>query len=305
MLETFIEAQQRMLDRSGVQAESRFVDAPVVNGRAHVLVSGSGPPVVMINGIGTPAAMWAPLMPLISGHTLYAVDQPAYGLTNTTEQLTDDLRSTAVLFLEQVIDQLELERPVFIGNSLGSLWTTWMAIDRPGRVAALVHVGCPALFLDTSAPLPMRMLSVPALARVMMRLQPPSPKQVEQLSRMVRQHPLTPELAALLLETERLPGFEHTFLATLHTLLTLRGARPEMALTAEQLARVDQPVQLIWGDDDPMGSPAVGERARHIMAEADLHVVSGGHTPWLTDTERIGKLVASFLNKHDQRRVEG
>ena len=35
-----------------------------------------------------------------------------------------------------------------------SLWTTWLAaLDHPGRVGAIVHAGCPALILGTSAPL--------------------------------------------------------------------------------------------------------------------------------------------------------
>ena len=163
---------------------------------------------VMINGIGTRAAMWAPLMAELKGFTLCAVDLPGYGLTDTTPQLTDQYRSTAGCFLEQVLDGLRLDRAMFIANSLGSLWTTWLTIDQPERVLAMMHVGCPALLHGTSAPLPMRVLSVPALARAMMKIQPPSPRQVEQLTKMVRQHPVVPELAALLLATERLPGFE-------------------------------------------------------------------------------------------------
>lgn len=34
-----------------------------------------------------------------------------------------------------------------------------MALDRPGKVAALAHVGCPAVVLDPPAPIPMRLLS--------------------------------------------------------------------------------------------------------------------------------------------------
>jgi pimeloyl-ACP methyl ester carboxylesterase len=79
----------------------------------------------------------------------------------------------------------------------------------------------------------------------------PSPRQVESLSRMVNQHPLAPELADLLLETERLPGFEHTFLTTLGRLVRVRGAQPEMVLTVDDLSRIEQPNLFIWGADDP------------------------------------------------------
>lgn len=293
----FIEAQQRVLDRYGVDAQSRFVDVPSLGGRAHALVTGDGPPAVMVSGIGTPGAMWAPLMARLDGVRMFAVDLPAYGLTDTTGEFARHLRRNAVRFLEEVLDALRLARPAFVANSLGSLWSSWLALDRPTRVSALVHVGCPALALDTSAPLPMRLLSVRPLGRLLTRLQPPSKSQVDELSKMVKEHPLAPEMADLLLATERLPGFRLTFLATLHALLRLRGGRAEMRLTAEQLGRIDKPTQVFWGQDDPFGSPRVGERVVQAMPNAELHVVGGGHAPWLTQAERIGPIAARFLHR--------
>lgn len=294
----FVEAQRVMLDRYGVEADSRFVDVPSIGGRAHALVSGEGSPVVMVNGLGTPAAMWAPLMSELGGDRLFAVDLPAYGLTDAPAGFTDGFRRNAVRFLEEVLDGLGLDRPAFVSNSMGSLWTSWLALDRPERAAAMVHVGCPAVVLGTSAPLPMRLLSVRLLGRLLTRLQPPSPRQVEQLGRMVNEHPLPPELVDLLVATERLPGYRRTFLSMLHTLLRLRGSRPETRLTAGQLARIDQPTLLVWGEDDPFGPPEVGRRMVEIMPAAELHVVGGGHAPWLTGSERIGRMVERFLRRH-------
>ena len=51
----------------------------------------------------------------------------------------------------------------------------------------------------------MRLLSVPGLGRLMMKIQPPSERQVKHLSKMVNEYPLPPEIADLLLATERLP----------------------------------------------------------------------------------------------------
>lgn len=300
----FIEAQRRMLDRYGVEAQSRFVEAPSTGGRAHVLACGEGPAVVMVNGIGTPGAMWAPLMAELGGFRLLVIDLPAYGLSDAMPRLAEDLRRNAVRFLAEVLDGLELARPVFVANSLGSLWTTWLALERPDRVAALVHVGCPALALGTSAPLPMRVLSVRPLGRLLTRLQPPSPGQVEQLGRMVKEHPLAPELVDLLVATERLPGFRETFLATLHALVRLRGSRPAMRLTAEQLAKVVQPTLLFWGEHDPFGPPEVGERMVRLLPDAELHVVGGGHCPWLTQARRIAPVASSFLRRHAEARPQ-
>lgn len=294
---SFNEAQAAALRRYGVDTEERFVDASTVAGRAHVIAAGDGPQVVMVNGIGTPAAMWAPLMAQLSGYTLYAVDLPGYGLTDTAACLTHDFRATAVDFLDEVLNGLGLHQPAFVANSLGSLWAMWFAIDRPDRVSGLVHVGCPAIALDTSAPIPMRLLSVRALGRLMMKLQPPSPRQVKQLSKMVNEHPLPPEIADLILATEQLPHFEATFLATLHTLITLRGARPDLALTPDQLGQVKQPSLLVFGKDDPMGAAPVGEQLAEVLPDAELHVVDGGHAPWVHHADQIAPLISAFLTR--------
>ncbi|MGD8898372.1 MAG: alpha/beta fold hydrolase, partial [Acidobacteriota bacterium] len=152
----FEAAQERLLRRVGVAAESRFVDVPAVSGQAHVLVAGRGPAVVMVPGFADPAAMWAPLMARLEGFTLYAVDRPSFGLTDRARYSTATIRRLAVTFLEQVLDALGLERPAIVANSIGSLWSIWLALERPRRLATMSHVGCPAFILGTSAPLPMR-----------------------------------------------------------------------------------------------------------------------------------------------------
>jgi pimeloyl-ACP methyl ester carboxylesterase len=295
---SFSDAQARVLDRFGIVAGRRQVVVPVLGGRqAHVLVTGDGPPVVLLSGIGVPAAMFAPLMARIDGFTQYAVDLPGYGLTDTTPGFADDLRANAVRFLCEVFDALDLVRPVVIANSLGSLLSSWLAIDRPDRVAALAHIGCPAIVLDTSAPLPMRLLSTRPLGRLLLRVQPPSERQVAQLAKMVHEHPLPSEIASLVLATERLPHFQDTFLATLHRLLRLRGQRPDVSLTAENLASIGTPTLLVFAKDDPMGGGRVGQRVAATMPDAELHIVEGGHAPWLHHADQIAPLIEAFLHR--------
>lgn len=298
-VEDFKQAQQRMLDRFGIEADSRFVEVPALQGRAHVLVVGEGPPVVMVNGIGTPGAMWAPLMAKLAGFTLYAVDGPGFGLTDAPSFARANLKSVAVAFLDQLLHGLGLDRAPFVANSLGALWSTWLALERPERVAAIVYIGAPALILGTSAPFPMRLLSVPPIGNLIMRLDPPSIKQIEKVIAMVKEDfSGLPELPRLLVEVEKMPAYESAFRGILHALVRLRGARPEMALTAEQLARLTQPVQVIWGENDPFGSAAVGRRAAEIIPESEFHLVPGGHAPWVNQAEKVGAITAPFLREH-------
>ncbi len=130
-----------------------------------------------------------------------------------------------------------------------------------------------------------------------MKLQPPSKRQVEQLSKLVHEYPLPPEIAELILATERLAHFDDTFLATLNRLLRLRGNRPPMATTAEQLARIANPTLLVFSRNDPMGGPDVGRRMVDAMVDAELHVVAGGHAPWLHHSDQIAPIVRTFRQR--------
>jgi pimeloyl-ACP methyl ester carboxylesterase len=277
----FKRAQARLFERVGVSAESRFLDVPAVLGRAHVLVSGSGPPVVMVPGFGDPAAIWAPLMGKLGGFTLYAVDRPSFGLTGPARRTTGTVRSLAVEFLVQMLDSLRLERPAFVANSIGSLWSIWLAIDRPAHVSAMAHIGCPAFILGTSAPLPMRLLSIRPIGRLIMRIFPPSPQQVDAFASMAGADLSgLPELRDLFVAMQRLPGVPAAMRELLHSVVTLRGARREVQLTAAQLAQITQPVQFVWGERDPFGAPEVGKRAASIVPDAEFHLIpDAGHIP--------------------------
>ena len=102
----FTSAQQHLLQSVGVVADSHFLDVPAISGRAHVLVSEEGPPVVLVSGLGTPGALWALLLAELKGFTLYAVDQPGVGFTGHVRQTTAAVRPLAVRFLEEVLDGL-------------------------------------------------------------------------------------------------------------------------------------------------------------------------------------------------------
>lgn len=294
----FLAAQERLLQRYEVEAASRFVDVDAVSGPAHVLVAGDGPPLALVPGLADPAAMWAPFMARLSGFSLFAVDRPGFGLTGRARHATSTLRTLAVDFLEQALDALGLERPILVGNSMGSLWSLWLALDRPDRLAAMVHIGCPALLLGTSAPFPVRALALRPVGRVVTWLAEPSPAQVRRFARMVGED-LTGEreLVDLLVEAQRLPGARSGLLDLLHAALRLTGARPEVALRDEELARIRQPTLFVWGERDSFGGPEVGEAAARIMPDATLQVVSGaGHLPWVSRPGPVAEVVRAFLN---------
>lgn len=62
------------------------------------------------------------------------------------------------------------------------------------------------------------------------------------------------------------------------------------------LASLRQPVCLIWGDNDPISPPAVGERLRSTLSHASLHVVSGGtHALARERPDQVATLIEQHL----------
>jgi pimeloyl-ACP methyl ester carboxylesterase len=295
----FRRAQRHVLDRYGVDARSRMVRVPRLDLDVHVLVAGDGPPVLMAIGGGMVAALWAPLVAELGGYTAIAFDPPGHGLSGPVQYSTPTLRTTAVELFDGVRDAFGIERGPIVAQSMGGLWATWFALDRPRNVSAISYIGCPALMLGTSAPFPLRLGTIRPLHRMIEHLQPPSTKQVERIGRMAGE-PLDqlPELRDLFLAYERLPATSAVLLDLHRALVRVRGARPEVALTADQLRAVTQPVQFVWGERDPFGSVDVGRRAAALMADAELHTVDTGHGPWFTHPAQVGEHVTNFLARH-------
>lgn len=294
----FLDAQHRVLERYRVDAERRFV-VPTVGGCAQVLVAGDGPPLPMVIGGTLPGAFWAPLMAKLPGRTLYSIELPGFGLTDPVRYHHSTVRRTAVAFLAGVLDALELDEAAFVTHSTGSLWTAWLAADRPGRVRSQVMVGCPAFFPGTSAPRPMRLASVPGLGPVLVSLSKPFAAGAQQLIRMVGEDPtgLT-ELRDLLVAAQRVPTYDDAMVALMRACTRWTRPRPEIAVTPDQLRRITHPVRLIWGEDDCFGAPRAGGRAAALIPDADLHRVPGGHAPWFHHADLVAGLVREFLEEH-------
>src|SRR5258708_20397042 len=97
---------------------------------------------------------------------MIALDRPGCGLSDGFDYSSvDDIRGHAVTFLGAVLDALGLDRARIVANSMGGLWSLWLALDRPERVSSLALLGCPALAAGTSAPAALRIISPLAPAR--------------------------------------------------------------------------------------------------------------------------------------------
>ncbi|MEV0224926.1 alpha/beta hydrolase [Streptomyces sp. NPDC050704] len=100
---------------------------------------GLGHPVVLLHGLAGHAGEWdVPARLLTRRFRVVAVDQRGHGASDRYPH--DVSRSAYVADIAAVIDQLELERPVLVGQSLGGHTAMLTAAAHPELVRALVLI---------------------------------------------------------------------------------------------------------------------------------------------------------------------
>jgi pimeloyl-ACP methyl ester carboxylesterase len=297
------EAEDRLFDHYGLDVKTHFVEFEEPNIRVRVLESGSGPALLLVPGGVGDGWIWASLMAKLKGWRLIVVNRPGGGMSGGIDHRAVDVRQLAVDTLTSVLDYFNLEHVPVIGNSMGGLWSFWLALDRPERVSSLVQLGCTATILGTSAPIPMRLMSVPGLNRLLVKMMVPNSLDKARELPTFMGHPKEvganwPEaMAGCSYQFPRLPTFETAWLSLMEWALNLKGAKPDVRLGEEALRRVQQPVLFIWGSQDPFGSLEVAHRAQEAVPNAALHEVGVGHLPWWDDVDQCAHLIRGFLSK--------
>src|SRR5437899_3776020 len=118
--------------------ESRTVTVDGIN--IHYVCGGSGPPLVLVHGLGSSAAVefYYNLEPLAAHHRVLAIDLPGFGKSDKPV-----LKYTIDLFVKAVRDLMAsegLERAAVMGVSMGGRVALGLALDSPEMVERLVLV---------------------------------------------------------------------------------------------------------------------------------------------------------------------
>jgi pimeloyl-ACP methyl ester carboxylesterase len=127
------------------EPDSRFVD---INGvTVHYKEMGQGEPVfILLHGFGASTYSWQEVIePLSKSGRVIAYDRPGFGLTS--RPMPGDWTGTNpygvqgnVEMLDNLMNQLGVEKAVLVGNSAGGSVAAAFAIEHPDRVQGLVLV---------------------------------------------------------------------------------------------------------------------------------------------------------------------
>jgi 2-succinyl-6-hydroxy-2,4-cyclohexadiene-1-carboxylate synthase len=125
-------------------------DHPVSSLAWRMLAEGEGDPVLLLHGFTRSAASWEPLVPLLAGHPLIAVDLMGHGLSPVPVDINAYRLEYAAARIEELLDRLGLQRIHLVGYSMGGRTAMACAASFTGRIASLALISAHPGIEDTA-----------------------------------------------------------------------------------------------------------------------------------------------------------
>jgi pimeloyl-ACP methyl ester carboxylesterase len=247
--------------------------------------AGSGPPLVLIHGIGSQWQVWKPVLDRLTPHRdVVALDLPGFGASPAPPPGTPPGIESLTRLVTEFLDGLGLERPHVAGNSLGG----WLALElaKRGRVASATALspggfakGADAAFLGASLQLTLRLTRrLAPRARGIMRY----PLLRQLVMGQVIAHPrrVAPEDAAGAVRAAAYaPWFEETL-----PVIVADNFKPA--------GRLPVPVTVAWGARDFLLPRWQARRAAKALPGARVFTLPGcGHLTPYDDPEQVARVL--------------
>ena len=267
-------------------------------------VMGTGKPLVLVHGFGASIGHWRKNIPVLAnaGYQVFAIDLLGFG-----GSAKPPLNYSLQLWVELLKDfcAAHIEEPaVFIGNSIGALVSLMVVVEHPEIAGGAVLInsagGLSHRRNEINQPLRIVMAAFNGLVR-----HPVTGKfffdRIRQKSRIRRtlyqvyRNPeaVTDELVDLLYAPSCDPGAQQVFASVI--------AAPPGPSPVELLPKVECPLLVIWGEDDPW-TPITGAK---IYAQArengkDIKIIpipNAGHCPHDEVPDTVNRHIVEWLEQ--------
>ncbi|MEL7368284.1 MAG: alpha/beta hydrolase [Myxococcota bacterium] len=269
------------------------------DGRVFYRDRGTGSPVVMLHGFPTWSYEWAPLArSLEADHRVILLDFPGYGASDKHSVKSHTVAHSADI-VEQLLGHLAVPLCYLVVHDYGSIVGQEL-LDRRWRnelgfaVASLTMLNA-SIFAGAYRPTNIqRALLTPGLGTIVARLI--SPAVMRRGLNRVRGKPLGEDEFRNLSYGMRLQGGA---IRAHHLLSYVTERRAHGPRWEQATERYDGPVQLIWGDQDPVSGRAARELAQARLPRAQVEIFpEAGHFPHAEEPERAAGVIRRFLEQH-------
>ena len=245
------------------------------------------PALLLIHGFGGSTYCYRDVMePLAArGWHVIAIDLPGFGLSEKSWG-RDYSHKAQATFALAVLDQLNVDRAVLLGHSMGGNVISWMLALAPERVAALAYIDAavaqPKSGGSSSPSAAGALLEVPPirrLARIVIR-STFTPATFGELlsSAFAVKSAVTPTLIAGYAASAQLRDWDLALLGIIRD--GARNALPD-SLASLSAAAGAPPTLILWGEDDSWVPLKSGEVLRADLPAAEWVVLTGvGHVPF-------------------------
>lgn len=151
------------------EPDSIFLEINGLN--VHLKRTGSGDPaVILLHGFGASTFSWREVMdPLSAYGQVIAYDRPAFGLTERPlewEGVNPYTQESNLDILLGLMDALDIENAILIGNSAGGTLATAFTLAYPERVLALIQVDAAIYQTMPDSPLLSWLLRTPQMDHI-------------------------------------------------------------------------------------------------------------------------------------------
>jgi pimeloyl-ACP methyl ester carboxylesterase len=300
-LDRYRNAEARLWEDYGLAPRERFIeiDSPRVSLRVLELGPPDGEPVVFIGGTGGTGPYWAPLVRGLDEYRCLLIDRPGWGLSGQVDWRGRPYTQTLTALVLGSMRALHVDRAAIAGASIGATWALRVAQAAPERVASVLLLGPGPLVDAVEPPRFIRLLASP-LGAVMVRMHP-GPDRVRSIMRQIGHGSslaagrIPDSFIEWRVAFERYTGALANERSMVRTLLRGSGWADGLTFSDAELAGIQQPVLLVFGSSDNVGTIDVWRRFTGTLPAGRLEVIDGGHVPWLDDPDRVTAVVRDVL----------
>lgn len=249
--------------------------------RSDVLEAGEGDPLLYLHAAGGLLPNEPLLDRLAERFHVYAPVWPGYG-QEPTEDLIEDMLDFA-LHGWDLVEALEIDRPILVGHSMGGMIAAEMAVLNPRGVRKLVLIDAAGLWLDEH-PIPDMFAMLPFELPGYLFADPARGEAI-----------LTGGVDFS--DSEALKTFMVGNARRLGTAGKILFPIPNRRL-AKRLYRLSTPTLVVWGESDRLIPPVYAGRWQELLPDGRVAMIEdAGHMSPQEQPEAVADAVLSFLEE--------